>query len=97
MKSIYYACFLGLCFCQIGNTFAEELTKNLTIDSIAPDLFIVTHAFPWPSNSAVAIMENADILLIDVPYTPEATFITELDISEIWQKEYCRDKYAFSC
>ena len=73
MKSMYCACFLGLFFFQIGNTFSEELTKNLTVDSIAPDLFIVTHSFPWPSNSLVAIMENKDILMVDVPYTPEAT------------------------
>ncbi len=70
---MYYACFLGLFFMQIGSTFSEELTKNLTVDSIAPNLFNVTHSYPWPSNSLVAIMENNDILLIDVPYTPEAT------------------------
>jgi hypothetical protein len=26
------------------------------------------HAYPWPSNSLCAIMENGEILLVDVPY-----------------------------
>lgn len=73
MKYLHYACFLGLIVINIGNTFSEELMKDLTVDSIAPDLMIVSHSFPWQSNSLVAIMENKDILLVDVPYTPEAT------------------------
>lgn len=83
MKAIFYSCYLGLISLFVGNASTEELAKNLTVDSIAPDLFIVTHAFPWPSNSVVAIMENTDILLIDVPYTPEAT---ELLLNWINQK-----------
>jgi glyoxylase-like metal-dependent hydrolase (beta-lactamase superfamily II) len=58
---------------QIGTAISEEISKNLTLDSIAPDLFNVTHSFPWPSNSLVVVMKNNDILLLDVPYTPEAT------------------------
>jgi metallo-beta-lactamase class B len=70
---IYHECFLGVFFIYILGAFSEELAKNLTVDSIAPDMFTVTHSFPWPSNSLVAVMENNGILLIDVPYTPEAT------------------------
>lgn len=73
MKRMQYVCYLGLLFMNIGNTFSEEIMKDLTIDSIAPGLFVVSHSFPWQSNSLVAIMENKDILMIDVPYTPEAT------------------------
>jgi len=58
-------------FCTNG--VSEMLTDNLTIDSVAPDVNVVTHAYPWPSNSLCAVMDNGDILLIDVPYTPEAT------------------------
>lgn len=57
------------------NLFSEELAKNLSIDKIKPDLFVVTHSYPWPSNSLLAVMENGDIVLVDVPYTPEATEI----------------------
>jgi glyoxylase-like metal-dependent hydrolase (beta-lactamase superfamily II) len=70
---IYHTLFWGLFFMQIGSVFSEEISKNLAVESIAPDMFNVTHSFPWPSNSLVAIMENKDVLLIDVPYTPEAT------------------------
>jgi metallo-beta-lactamase class B len=54
---------------------AEQLDKNLSVDEVAPDLFVVTHSYPWPSNSLAAKMENGDILLVDVPYTPAATDI----------------------
>ncbi len=49
------------------------LDDNLSINEIKPNLFIVTHSYPWSSNSLVAIMENNDVLIIDTPYTPKAT------------------------
>jgi metallo-beta-lactamase class B len=54
---------------------SEELAPKLTIEELNPDLFVVTHAYPWPANSLVAIMENGEIVLVDVPYTPDATDI----------------------
>lgn len=73
MKSLKCASILGALFINIGGVSAEEIAKDLIIDSIAPDLMIVSHSFPWSSNSLVAVMENKDILMVDVPYTPEAT------------------------
>lgn len=55
--------------------FSDELAKNLSIEEIKPDLFVVTHSFPWPSNSLLTVMDNGDIVLVDVPYTPKATGI----------------------
>lgn len=55
------------------NASSKILDTHLNVDSIAPDLYVVVHAYPWPSNSLCAKMENGEILLVDVPYTPDAT------------------------
>jgi glyoxylase-like metal-dependent hydrolase (beta-lactamase superfamily II) len=36
-------------------------------------VFIITHSFPWAANSLLVEMENSDLVLVDTPYTPEAT------------------------
>jgi metallo-beta-lactamase class B len=51
----------------------EIIGEDLSVREINPKVFIVTHAFPWPSNSLVAVMETGDIVLIDTPYTSQAT------------------------
>ncbi|HOV13461.1 MAG TPA: MBL fold metallo-hydrolase [Spirochaetota bacterium] len=58
----------------ISNTNSIDLDKNLSINEVKPNLFVVTHSFPWSSNSLIVIMQNNDILLIDTPYTPSATY-----------------------
>ncbi len=64
---------LILLFCFILNSaHSETLDENLSINEIKPNLYIVTHAYPWPANSLVSIMENGNILIIDTPYTPKA-------------------------
>jgi metallo-beta-lactamase class B len=52
---------------------SETLGKDLVIREIRPGFHIVTHSFPWPHNSLLVEMQNADLLLVDTPYTPEAT------------------------
>ena len=49
-----------------------QIDKNLKIREIRPDLFIVIHAYPWPANSLIAVMDNGDILIVDTPYSPKA-------------------------
>jgi metallo-beta-lactamase class B len=69
----WHCCVIIIFFIFPANLFSEDLATNLSIDKIKPDLFVVTHSYPWPSNSLLAVMNNGDILLVDVPYTPEAT------------------------
>jgi metallo-beta-lactamase class B len=51
----------------------ESLGSDLSVKAIAPQVFVVSHAYPWPANSVVALMEDGRVLMIDTPYTPEAT------------------------
>jgi metallo-beta-lactamase class B len=72
MKTIHYVLVLFLIISNVS-VRAGDLKKEITITKITPDLFCIVHAYPWPSNSLVAVMENGEILLVDTPYTPEAT------------------------
>lgn len=51
----------------------ESIGEDLYIEEIAEGAYVVNHEFPWPANSMVVEMENSDIILVDTPYTPEAT------------------------
>jgi metallo-beta-lactamase class B len=48
------------------------LAEGLYLRQIRENVFVATHAFPWPANSLVVEMENSDIVLAGTPYTPEA-------------------------
>ncbi len=47
--------------------------KELKISGLLDNVAVVTHAFPWEANSLVALMKNGEVLLIDTPYTLDAT------------------------
>jgi metallo-beta-lactamase class B len=49
-----------------------DLGEGLYLRQIQADVFVVTHAFPWPANSLIVEMENNDLVLAGTPYTPEA-------------------------
>lgn len=60
----------------LAATFAQnkiKLSEELEITKLKDGFFIVTHYFPWESNSLVVVTDNKNILLIDTPYEPEAT------------------------
>jgi metallo-beta-lactamase class B len=49
-----------------------DLGEGLYLRRIRQDVFVVTHAFPWPANSVIVEMENSELALAGTPYTPEA-------------------------
>ncbi len=52
---------------------SETIDTDMVIREIQQGFYVVTHSFPWPHNSLLVEMQNSDILLVDTPYTPEAT------------------------
>lgn len=50
-----------------------ELDQDLSIRQIAPRIYLIQHAFPWPANSLLVEMADGTLVLVDTPYTPEAT------------------------
>jgi metallo-beta-lactamase class B len=50
-----------------------DLTEDLYVRKVAEGVFVITHSFPWAGNSMIVEMANAELVLVDTPYTPEAT------------------------
>jgi glyoxylase-like metal-dependent hydrolase (beta-lactamase superfamily II) len=56
--------------------FAQEevvLNPELKINRLSDKVWVVTHSFPWESNSLIVKASDNEIVLIDTPYTNEAT------------------------
>ncbi|MDY0019864.1 MAG: MBL fold metallo-hydrolase [Anaerolineae bacterium] len=49
-----------------------KINEEMEARVIQEGVFLVTHAFPWPHNSLM-VWSDATLLLVDTPYTPEAT------------------------
>lgn len=56
-------------YCQVAVMFSPELKVNMLTD----DIWVVTHSFPWESNSLVIKASDDEFVLIDTPYTDDAT------------------------
>jgi metallo-beta-lactamase class B len=52
---------------------AETLSPGLSVERLEEGVYLVTHSFPWASNSLLAVMGDGRLLAIDTPCTPEAT------------------------
>lgn len=50
-----------------------DINADMYVRQIQAGAFVFTHAFPWPANSMIVEMENSDLVLVDTPYTPQAT------------------------
>lgn len=50
-----------------------DIGEDLYAREIQDGAFVITHAFPWPANSMMVEMKSGDLVLVDTPYTPEAT------------------------
>ena len=50
-----------------------DLSEDLYVRQVQEGAFVITHSFPWPANALLVEMANTELLLIDTPYTPEAT------------------------
>ncbi len=50
-----------------------DISEDLYVRKVQDGVFIITHSFPWPGNSMIVEMKSSDLVLVDTPYTPEAT------------------------
>ena len=58
---------------ESGSLERVDISEELYVRSVQPGVFVITHSFPWPGNSMIVEMLNSDLVLVDTPYTPEAT------------------------
>lgn len=64
-------------FITITNTicaqFETKLSNELYVSKLADNIYVVTHYFPWESNSLIVKASADEIVLIDTPYDNSAT------------------------
>lgn len=86
--------YLALLACLIWTSnfcFGQTVTvlnPELKISRLNDDVWVVTHNFPWESNSLIVKASDKEVVLIDTPYTNEATeVVLEFISKEIKPKE----------
>jgi len=52
---------------------SQRIAEDLTVRRLRDGVYVVTHSFPWAANCLVVDVDGDDVLLVDTPYTPEAT------------------------
>jgi metallo-beta-lactamase class B len=50
-----------------------DIDEDLFLRKIQEGVYVITHSFPWAGNSMVVEMTDLTLVLVDTPYTPEAT------------------------
>jgi metallo-beta-lactamase class B len=50
-----------------------DISEDLYVRKVQAGVFVITHSLPWPGNSMIVEMKSSDLVLVDTPYTPEAT------------------------
>ena len=70
--------YLSIAFFVFGLSFVFSqpevvLNPELRITKLSDRVWVVTHSFPWESNSLVVKASDKELILIDTPYTNEAT------------------------
>ncbi|HOO84989.1 MAG TPA: subclass B1 metallo-beta-lactamase [Prolixibacteraceae bacterium] len=57
----------------VSAQFETKLSEQLFISELSETVFVVTHYFPWESNSLIVKASDDDVVLIDTPYENAAT------------------------
>jgi metallo-beta-lactamase class B len=68
---IFIIALVSLIILASGNEI--QLSEDLRITEIKKGVYVVTHSFPWPSNSLVVFLSGNDVIFIDTPYNNGAT------------------------
>ncbi len=55
------------------NAASFEIASNMTAREVLPDVFVITHTFPWDENFLLSKMADGTLVLVDTPWTPQAT------------------------
>lgn len=74
VRKIYLTVVLFLIGLSFGVCQNEVvLNPELKITQLSRQVWLVTHSFPWESNSLIVKASDKELVLIDTPYTNEAT------------------------
>lgn len=63
-------------FISISSSYSQfeiKLNEELFLSKVSDKVWVVTHYFPWESNSLIVKASNKEVVLIDTPYDTTAT------------------------
>lgn len=88
MKQYFFSILILLVSCVCFAQKEVVLNPELKISQLTDEVWVVTHSFPWESNSLIVKASDKEVVLIDTPYTNEATeVVLEFIRKEIKPKE----------
>lgn len=74
MKKLFFLCVGLITFTNtIFAQFETKLSEVLFVSRLSDTIYVVTHFFPWESNSLIVKASKKDVVLIDTPYDTSAT------------------------
>ncbi|MBN1765032.1 MAG: MBL fold metallo-hydrolase [Sedimentisphaerales bacterium] len=56
-----------------GSNSQIRIDQDLYLSQIQDGAYVITHSFPWAAHSLLVQMKDQSLVLVDTPYTPEAT------------------------
>jgi len=65
--------FFVLWFSSVFSQDEVVLSTELKINKLTEQVWVVAHTFPWDSNSLIVKASGDEVVLIDTPYTNQAT------------------------
>lgn len=75
LKKIFRYFLMISCAVPLFGVSIELIPDELSVTQIRSDVYVVTHNFPWESNSLILRTSVNNVILIDTPYTNDATEI----------------------
>jgi glyoxylase-like metal-dependent hydrolase (beta-lactamase superfamily II) len=70
---LFLVLMLHLSFFSVFSQYSFKLDSALYVSKYSDTVYIITHFFPWESNSLIIKASDSDIVLIDTPYDNDAT------------------------
>ncbi len=81
----FISCVISILFLSTSASYAQfeiKLSDELFLSKIRDNVYVVTHYFPWESNSLLIQASAKEVVLIDTPYDTAATSLMLNWISE---------------
>lgn len=88
MKKLFILC-IGLIAMSntISAKYETKLSEELFITKLSETVYVVTHYFPWESNSLIVKASDKEVVLIDTPYDTSATALMLKWVENIMKPE----------
>lgn len=86
MHTFRFFLFVFLAQALFGQINQTKISSDLEVLALTDSVFVITHQAPFPANSLLVQLKSGDLILVDTPYTPQATDTLLLWISNTFHR-----------